>query len=239
MEANQQGTAKASMPNYDLVGVGLYTPIEAQRLLGIPAAKISRWLRGHDANGKHYEPLWSPQIDLQDGAVYLGFRDLMEMRTAHQFMDAGVSAQAIRRTIYEARKYVEDERPLSTTKFKTDGRTIFLEIADEENDKKLLDLFKKQYAFAKIIERSLRDVEFEGITPSRWWIGSKRSGVVVDPQFSFGQPVEVETHIPTAVLAKSVEAEGSIEAAARAWCVDRKHIKRALDFEEAQLKAAA
>ena len=85
-----------------LVGVGLYTPAEAARLLRIPASKIVRWLRGHDANGRWYERLWQPQVQLGDGRVYLGFRDLMELRTAHAFMEAGVSAIMIRRAIVEA-----------------------------------------------------------------------------------------------------------------------------------------
>jgi hypothetical protein len=55
-----------------LIGVGLYTPAEAQRLLGVPAGKISRWLTGHVVGGKRYDPLWSPQIDLGDGKTYLG-----------------------------------------------------------------------------------------------------------------------------------------------------------------------
>ena len=148
------------MSKFDLVGIGLYTTLEAQRLLGIPSSKIARWLRGHYVKDRYYAPLWRPQIELGDEAIYLGFRDLMEMRTAHEFMAAGVSAQAIRRAIQEARRYVDDERPLSTTKFRTDGRTIFLEIADEDGDAKLLDLFRRQYAFKQIMERSFRDVEF-------------------------------------------------------------------------------
>jgi hypothetical protein len=82
----------------DLTGVGLYTPAEASRLLRIPASKKVRWLRGHEVNGRWYDPLWRPQIDIGDGRIYLGFRDLMEMRTAHAFMEAGVSAIMIRRS---------------------------------------------------------------------------------------------------------------------------------------------
>lgn len=230
---------RVQVANYDLIGIGLYTTSEAQRLLGIPASKISRWLRGHEAKGKRYEPLWRSQVDLHDDSVYLGFRALMEMRTAHRFMQAGVSPQAIRRAIKEAQKYVSDERPLSTTKFKTDGHTIFLEIADEENDKRLLDLFRKQYAFSRIIERSLKDIEFEGISPRRWWINTRRAGVVLDPERSFGQPIESETGIPTTVLAKAAETEGSVHAAARAWCVTPAQVQRAVKFETSRSKQAA
>lgn len=227
------------MTTDNLIGIGLYTAIEAQRLLGVPASKIGRWLRGHDAKGVHYDPLWESQVNLNDGAVYLGFRDLMEVRAANQFLKAGVSPQTVRRAIIVAQDYVDAERPLSTTRFKTDGRNIFLEIAEGDDDKKLLDLFRKQYAFSKIMERSLKDVEFDGITPTRWWIGSQKAGIVLDPEHSFGQPIEYETGIPTAVLAQAAEAEGSAAKAARAWCVDRKHVQRAVRFEQSLVRQAA
>lgn len=219
------------MTDQTLVGIGLYTPVEAQRLLGVSASKISRWLRGHTTNGHDYAPLWLPQIDLKDDSVYLGFRDLMEVRAVNQFISAGVSPQMVRRAISEAQAHLDETRPLSTTRFKTDGRTIFLEIAQEEGDPTLFDLFKKQFAFSKIMERSLKDVEFEGTSPHRWWINSKRSGIVIDPAQSFGQPIEYETGIPTKVLASAANAEGSIAKAAKAWCVDRKHVERAVKFE--------
>lgn len=225
-------------PIGDLVGVGTYTPAEAGRLLRIPGAKIARWLRGHQIRGKFYERLWRPQIDLNDGKIYLGFRDLMEMRTAHAFMEAGVSAIMIRRAIVEARKYVDDERPLSTTKFKTDGHSIFLEIADEAGDAKLLDLFRRQYAFKRVIEASFKGVEYEGIAPSRWWPLSKEQQIVIDPERSFGQPIEAQSGVPTAVLAAAARVEGNVERAARMWRVPPASVRRAVKFEES-LSAAA
>jgi hypothetical protein len=223
----------------NLIGIGVYTPSEASRLLHVPQAKIVRWLRGHQVKGKWCEPLWRPQIDLGDGKVYLGFRDLMEMRTANAFMEAGVSAVMIRRAIVEARKYVADERPLSTTKFKTDGLSIFLEIAQEDGDPQLLDLFRKQYTFKRIIEASLKGVEFEGIAPSRWWPLTKQKQILVDPERSFGQPIEAETGVPTAILAAAARTEGSLKRAAERWLVPVHAVKRAVEFEGTALAAAA
>lgn len=222
-----------------LLGVGLYTPREAQRLLNIPAGKITRWLRGHKANGKWYEPLWRPQVDLGDGSIYLGFRDLMELRTANEFMRIGISAHMIRKAIVEARKFVNDERPLSTIRFRTDGRAIFLEVAENNDDTRLLDLIRSQYVFSRVIEGSLKNVEFDGIAPSRWWVSSKRNGILVDPERLFGQPIEESTGIPTHVLAAATEAEGSTKAAAIAWCIDERSVRRAVKFETSLLQRAA
>jgi uncharacterized protein (DUF433 family) len=216
----------------NLIGIGLYTPAEASRLLSISAGKITRWLGGHDAKGSWYERLWRPQVDLGDGKIYLGFRDLMELRTANAFMEAGVSAIMIRRAIAEARKYVDDERPLSTTRFRTDGQSIFLDIADRDNDPKLLDLFKRQYTFKRIVEASLKGVEFDGTIPVRWWPLSKQDQIVVDPERSFGQPIEATSGVPTAPLAAAARAEGSIERAAMIWRVPPQAVRRAIKFED-------
>ncbi len=221
-----------------LIGIGLYTPIEAQKLIGVPAAKLSRWLKGHSAKGRYYEPLWKPQVDLGEDGIFLGFRDLMEMRTAHAFMAAGLSAQLVRKAIVEARRLVDDDHPLSTTRFKTDGRSIFLEVVHESGDQALIDIFKRQYAFRQIIEQSLRDVDYDGIAPERWWPATRGRGIVVDPKRSFGQPIDAASGVPTRILARAFHAEGGFDAAAHAWCVTPATVRRAVEFERLEASVA-
>jgi uncharacterized protein (DUF433 family) len=215
-----------------LIGIGLYTPAEAAQLVHVPAGKITRWLRGHEVKGRRYERLWRPQVDLRDGHVYLGFRDLMEIRVANAFIARGLSPQRVRRAIDLARGLIGEERPLSTTRFRTDGRTVFLQVAEEDGSRKFIDLFRSQYAFQAIIEPSLRNIEFDsdGI-PLRWWPGGKGMGIVVDPRRSFGQPIEAGSGVPTDILAAAAKAEGSVEAAARVWRVKAAAVRRAMKFQ--------
>lgn len=215
-----------------LLGVGLYSPAEAERLIGVSRSKLVRWLRGHDVGDRHYDSLWSPQVDLGDGQVHLGFHDLMEARVADAFIQRGLSAQKVRRAIVLARELVGLERPLSTHRFRTDGRTVFLQMARENNDDELIDLFKRQYAFKEIVAPSLMNVDFDrdGV-PARWWPNGKSAGIVLDPDRSFGQPIDFETSIPIAALAAAAQAEGSIEAAARAWSVPVGAVRRAIQFK--------
>jgi uncharacterized protein (DUF433 family) len=229
------------MSQNPLVGIGLYTPAEAERLIRVPAQKIARWLRGHKIGNKWYEPLWKPQIDIEDEGVFLGFRDLIEIRVAHAFMDYGVSAVRVRRAIEVARRDFGLDHPLSTTRFKTDGRTIFLEIAEEEGrDPRLLELFSKQYAFKQIIAASLKDLDFDDrVVPSRWWPRGRSKGIVVDPNRAFGRPVEATTGIPTAILANAAQAEGSVEQAAKVWSVAPAAIRAAVEFESMAIQQAA
>ncbi|SOR27664.1 conserved protein of unknown function [Methylorubrum extorquens] len=214
-----------------LVGIGLYTPAEAGRLLLISPAKISRWLRGHEANGKQYEPLWRPQVDLGDEGIFLGFRDLQEVRVASTFIEKGLSAQRVRQAIELARDLVGEARPLSTAKFRSDGRTVFLQVVEEDGQTKLIDLFRKQFAFRDVIERSLTNLDYdEAGVPAVWWPLGRTKSVKIDPTRSFGQPIEAETSVPVDALVSAVEAEGSPEAAARTWDVPIRAVKRALAF---------
>lgn len=224
----------------NLIGVGLYTPAEAERLIQVPAAKLRRWLQGHAVQGKNYQPLWKPQIVLGDDKVYLGFRDLLEARVASCFIKRGLSPQKVRLAIELAAEMVGD-RPLSTTWLKTDGRRVFLQVAQETgSEPQIIDLFTRQFAFNRVVQESLQNVEFEGPNPQTWWPLGTKSGVLIDPRRSFGQPIEEETSVPAAVLARAAAAEGSEAAAARAWCVPTRAVRRAIGFERAmdQKKAA-
>ena len=229
-----------ALHDQNLTGIGLYTPSEAGRLIGVQTPRLLRWLRGHTIKGRWYEPLWRPRIDLGDDKVYLSFRDLLEARVASRFIVRGLSPQKVRRAIDLARMVV-GEHPLSTAWLRTDGRAVFLRVLKETGDEpELIDLFSRQYAFNAVIDPSLRDVEFDGQFPRVWWPLGKREGILMDPQRSFGQPIEQETFIPAEMLSNAASAEGSVEAAARAWDISAASVRRAVRFQQRMaLKRAA
>jgi hypothetical protein len=227
-----------------LVGLGLYTPAEASRLLRVPTAKIVRWLRGHTISGHSYAPLWQPQVKLEDDRVYLGFRDLMEVRVADKFIAEGVSPQRVRAAIDLAQQLIGDDRPLSTDRFRTDGRDIFLKVIEKDDHgherERLLNLFRRQYEFKQIIEPLLKTIDFDphGL-PNKWWPMGRRENIVVDPTRSFGQPIDALSSVPTRVLAQAGQTNG-IVAAARAFDVPESAVRRAINFEcTMETKAAA
>lgn len=212
-----------------LVGVGIYTPAEASYLTGIQSKKIRRWLRGHNAKDIHYTALWTPQIDIGDGDIYLGFRDLTEVRVVDAFIKAGLSPQRVRRAIEIAREKYGKIRPLSTNAFRTDGKQIFLILADE-SEGQLVNIFSDQFAIRRIIEPSFKGLEFdEAGDPSKWRLAP---GVVLDPEYAFGQPIDEETLVPTKALAEAALAEGSHQQAAKVFDVPLRAVNRAVKFEQ-------
>ena len=220
-----------------LVGIGLYTPSEASRLLQVPAPKIARWLRGHHIGPRQYASLWTSQVDIGDGRVYLGFRDLMEVRIADKFIHYGLSPQRVRSAILLAREATGEDRPLSTNRFRTDGREIFLRIIETDEGgaerEQLLNLFRHQYEFRQIIEPLLKTIDFdERGAPALWWPDGRRNNIVINPARAFGQPIDAITSVPTAILAAAGRSEG-IARAARAFEVPTASVRRAIKFETA------
>jgi uncharacterized protein (DUF433 family) len=163
--------------------------------------------------------------------VELSFRDLMELRFVHLFLEQGLSLQAIRRAIEKAVHCFGIERPLSTQQFRTDGRNIFLEVAAEMDEPRLFDLKRDQYLFHRIVAPSFKDIDFEAGLPVRWW-PTERRGVVLDPRRSFGKPILADYGIPAAALADAYKVRRSFKVVGLDFDVPEKAVREAVAFQE-------
>jgi uncharacterized protein (DUF433 family) len=221
-------------PDFSLVGIGLYTTAEAARLTGVPSQRIIRWLRGHTIGDHEYARLWASQVNIGDSSVYLGFLDLVQIRVASAFINAGLSPHKVRKAIEYGSEIIHNDYPFASARFRTDGKTVILHVLREgEDDDRLIDLFRSgQYVMHRIIEPSLKGLEFEDDFAARWWPLGRTRGIVIDPKRQFGQPIDNATGVPTVVLARAAKAEGSITKAARAFMVPANSVRRAIAFEE-------
>lgn len=218
-----------------LVGVGIYTIAEAARISAVSAQRIRRWLRGYayaaEAETRHMPPVWTPQHTPIDGQRALGFRDLLEVRFVDGFRRAGVGWRAIRTAAARAREFFGDTHPFSTAKFKTDGKRIFAEVRQEADEPIIIELAKRQHYFRQIIAPYLKGIEWEDDEPVRWWPMGPNKAVVIDPARSFGQPIAADSGVPTAVLAKALDAAGSVDAVAVWYEVSPRSVKLAVEYE--------
>jgi uncharacterized protein (DUF433 family) len=237
-------------PELDALGRGVYSATEALRLLNFnrpgiaPSDRVSRntiarWLKGYEhgsavdpgTNRGYSQPLWRPDYLNDDDLFEISFRDLIELRFVKAFRDIGLSLTTIRECYQRAAEEVHDERPFSTKRFRTDGKTIFLEITEGVKEGKLVDLRRRQNVFKTIVAPSLRDLEFVASTVARWFpLGIDKRAVVIDPARSFGQPI-VSVGVPTEILVNAVKVEGSIEAVAALYDVPKGDVRSAIDFE--------
>jgi uncharacterized protein (DUF433 family) len=218
-------------------GIGVYNTAEAAMMVGMSQQTLRRWLRGYDHAKKgeevrHEKPLWQPQyaLDEQDG-VLLGFRDLIEARIVNALRAKRIGLQTIRICIDRARKIVGQEHPFSTSQFRTDGKTIFLEITRGLDEPQLIDLKHSQGVFNRVVAPSLADLDFGPYGAERWWLLHGKKTIVADPERAFGQPIIAEAGITTARIVQAVEAEGSVARVAQIYEIKRNLIRDALTYE--------
>ena len=227
-------------------GIGVYTAPEAARMVGMSPQTLRRWLRGYD-HGRHVEerrhekPLWQPQYTPDDDeGVLLGFRDLVEARIVNALRGKRIGLPTIRICLDRARDIVGQDHPFSTSQFKTDGKTIFLEITRGLDEPQLIDLKRSQGVFNRVVAPSLADLDFGPGGAERWWLLHGKKTIVADPERAFGQPIIAETGITTARVAQAVEAEGSVAKVAQLYEIKPRLIRDALAYEsQLGLKKAA
>ena len=218
------------------IGIGYYTAPEASRLLKIAPRNINRWLGGYKYEAKEeilsVPPLWTPELPSSDHHIELSFRDLIELRFVKAFIEAGLGLKTIRTCLEYAKQCVSDERPFSTRKFRSDGKTIFLESAQKSGDTELLDLRKHQFVLKDVIARTFRDLDIEDAAVTRWRPYRGKRTIVIDPQRAFGQPIATSSGVPTVALADAVRAEGSVQRVAQLFDVSKSVVQDAINFEK-------
>ncbi len=224
-------------------GIGVYTPAEAARLTGVPSANIRRWLFGYSYahHGRHVtqQPLWSPQYGTEQDEPILGFRDLIEARMVGKLRELGIGLPTIRVCLQTAAEVAHDQHPFSSAGFKTDGRRLFLERISTEGERHVLDLKARQHTFAKVIERSFLDLEFDDDKATRWFLLPTKHTIVADPERSFGQPITTVGGIPTNRILQTFVAEGSVNRVAKLFEIAAQVVRDALKFENAFTKLVA
>lgn len=213
-------------------GIGIYTAPEAARMVGMQPSTLRRWLLGYEHQATREAPLWQPQYDpADDEGVLLGFRDLVEARIVNALRAKKIGLQTIRTCLDRAKVIVGQDHPFSTRQFKTDGKTIFLEITRGLDEPQLVDLKRSQGVFSRVVAPTLDDLDFGKDGAERWWLLHGRRTIVADPERSFGQPIIADHGMTTARVAQAVEAEGSVEKVAKIYEIKPRLIREALTYE--------
>jgi uncharacterized protein (DUF433 family) len=177
-------------------------------------------------------PLWEPQYGVDQEDPLLGFRDLIEARMVGRLRQIGIGMPTIRACLRTAADIAQDPHPFSSASFRTDGKRLFLERVSDSGERDIIDLKLRQHAFAKVIERSFLDLEFDDQKATRWFLLPNKQTIVADPQRSFGQPITNEGGVPTNRLAQAVSAEGSVTKVAKLFEIASHVVRDALSFEK-------
>jgi uncharacterized protein (DUF433 family) len=226
-----------------LLGRGLYSPVEASRLARVPIRRINRWTRGYwyiDRGKREWsDPIVGEGAERLEGAPFLTFADLIEIRCLSALRDKRISWRAIRLASLQGKSVLGTSYPFSSDRFKVVGRTILAEIGDAA-DRQVLDLVRNQYVFEQLVfERMRKGLHYAEHDQPQWWtpLGEHRT-VVVHPARAFGAPVAMPSGIRTRVLHAAFRGEKSHEAVARWYAVDVGAVEDAVEFEESIRRAA-
>lgn len=221
------------------LGLGIYTYPEAARIVGIDSRTLRRWVSHYyySSRGRRYHH--SPIIRRhQVDEPVLTFRELIELLFVRMFLNEGVSMRTIRRAADRASQVFASEYPFTLKQFVTDGRHIFATLLEEgQPDPRLIeDVSRGQLALTSVINPFLRKLEY-GLEAGdlTLWPKGRDGRVVLDPNRSFGQPIDAETGVPTDVLYAAVTGTAAFTPAEAAdWYeVPLEAVEAAIAFEEA------
>jgi uncharacterized protein (DUF433 family) len=220
----------------DPVGGGFYTVREAARLLNIHnAGVITHWLkRGTGktpaAIDREYQPIGRTQE--------LSFLDLIEVRFIDHFRKRGYSLQSLRKAAETARTELKTQHPFALygASFIAERKNLFLRIAEEMHDTKLLNLVTKQFAMYDVLEEVLqRGLTFDPTSglAIRWQPKpAEFKHIVVDPTIAYGQPALYEPRVPSDAVFAMWEAEGGDYAVVAEWFeIPESLAREAVEFE--------
>lgn len=230
------------MPDLSLLGIGIYSVPEAARISRVPAEHIQRWLWGSRRRVKGHVhravPLWTPDLHEIETVHALTFRDLIELQFVYRFRQEGISLQTIRKTIGLATELLEKSYPLSSVRFKTDGRKIFAQVLENPHERGyVFNLQTGQYLLDYVLDYLYDALEYSDFDELiRWWPLGKDRRVLVDPRRSFGRPI-VPEGVQTNILAQSFRAQGKAKVVADWFEVSEASVVDALEFERSRAAA--
>ena len=228
--APQAFSARITDTNHEhpTLGVGLYSLAEAARLLRTPRRTLSRWAVGYvqplRGGPKRYASVINPAEDS------LTFGDLVELMYVRGFREAGVPLDSLRRTAAKYRADWKEDYPFATEKFATDGKLLLLQEGQEWKD-----ALTGQRTFFENLRRQIIHVEH---LASEWRpLGNDRA-VVLNPDRSFGKPIEDESGAHTYVLAHALAGGETLESIAWWYGTSATAVNDAVEFEKEWSQAA-
>ena len=108
-----------------------------------------------------------------------------------------------------------------------------MEIAETEEERKILNLMNDNFEMGPVIEASLFDsILYADDLAYRWHPVRELPLVVLDPQYAFGRPVIEGAWVPTDTLFAAFDAEESVGLVAEDFEIDQEAVNQAIAFEE-------
>jgi uncharacterized protein (DUF433 family) len=188
-------------------GTGLYTIAEAAQIVGVRPATLHRWmnlLSGFPEDAGEQAP--ANDQAATDAAV--PFLALIEYLLVKLLRDGGFSLTAIRAAARQAALRWQTAYPFAVKEFTVAGSRLLSKSLAQHDRKVVLDLVvSSEELFERIARSFARNVAYDAAgRAARYWPLGREERIVLDPERSFGQPIDAKTGVPTEVLFAAVQA---------------------------------
>ncbi|MEX0718406.1 MAG: hypothetical protein WD066_17560 [Planctomycetaceae bacterium] len=225
----------------DTIGIGIYTPAEAAFYARVQTRLLTRWLFGSAQGDAVVTPRLLDQPPDDRLVTFLDFVQALAIRNLR--INYKISLSKIRAAVDRAREQFEVEYPFAmshtTYLFSDRARTghgeLVIQLDDGEDEPKLVQLSGKaagNLVMAEVVELYLDQLSFDerGLAEAYRAGGDEENPIVMDPALRFGEPVLRRCGYTAETLWEASILEGGLDAAARAYGVDRTDVALACEF---------
>jgi uncharacterized protein (DUF433 family) len=216
------------------LGNGLYSVPEAAFYSRIRTQTLSRWLFGSSQG----DAVLYPQYGDDQGCKSVSFLDFVQALAVRSIT---TSPKALRIPIGKIRQAVDSAKKLYGVEYPLAMQhKVYLfnkELLIRTPDEKIVQTtggHRGATYFAEIAEFYMRRLEFgpEGIASSyrAWGNDCDENAIIMDPKLRFGEPMFPAYGFSVNTLFNAVEAEGSVENAAKCYDVPTAAVYTAIEF---------
>jgi uncharacterized protein (DUF433 family) len=211
-----------------------YSIAEAARILRVKAVTLRTWCVGwKESKGRRGQvPVITPDGDQIEG-TYLSFFNLIEAGFLNAYRETGAPMQRVRSALDFCRSPLEIRRPLLTERFRIDGRDLVL-----QHDRGLLNASASgQYIWPELVERWLREIDFDSLGPIQVWIAGRDKSILVNPRIGFGLPILASCGVRTEEVVSRFHAGDELRAIAEDLGAKEDEVLEAIRWETTPLAA--
>jgi len=209
------------------LGTGIYSIPDVAFILGLPKAKVRRWMK----------EFWDGRLSLEHKQKYswgegrdkfTHFHTLIEFYVFYQLRTLNIS----KKKIFIAHKAIASQLqtiyPFASSKVLSDGKGILYTLRDGT----IVNAdSSKQAVFKEIIQAFYKKIEFSKTQIAYcFYPMGKNSRIVVDPHHQFGQPTIENTNILAETIYDFYTAGESILFLSRLYKLSIKEVEDAIAF---------
>jgi uncharacterized protein (DUF433 family) len=212
------------------LGFGIYDFREAAQLTRLNPARVRRWFAPPPSESGR-APVLKSDYPPVNGGYAISFLDLIDVFVFGQLRTGGVSLPTLRKVYKRLQQDLAQKHPFAHARLATDGREVFLRVADDAGRDELIEVLTKQKVFPEIIAPFLKQLDYDpGTHLARLW--RPADGVVLNPSIALGKPVVDGAFVKTEVLAAAYRAnKKNAEVVARWYNVSPADVMAAVRFE--------